>query len=131
MDYRSHVIEARSRETGQFDANCRVDSCRVIGVAVEASLKMAYRPQVGRMVVPLVVQSAANLNSVVFKDVRLAGKPRLLKRLAVQVFPDDAAFAFRIVVESIKRLQNHPYNLEVCAADIGLCIELGTVIWFL
>ena len=95
---------------------------------MEASLKLAYRPQVGRMVVPLVVQSASNLTSVVFKDVKLARERRVVKRLAAQVFPDDAAIALRIVTESMKRLQKHPYNLKVCATDMRFCIELGNAI---
>ena len=128
MDYRSQVIEAHNHETGRFDSTGHVDCCRVIGAAVEASMKLAYRPQVGRMVVPLVVQSASNLTSVVFKDVKLARERRVVKRLAVQVFPDDAAFALRIVTESMKRLQKHPYNLEVCATEMRSCIELGNAI---
>ena len=128
MDYRSHVIEARNHETRWFHSTYHVDCCRVIGAAVEASLKLAYRPQVGRMVVPLVVQSASNLTSVVFQDVELARERRVVKRVAVRAFPDDAAFALRIVTESMKRLQKHPYNLEVCATDVRSCIELGNAI---
>ena len=122
------MIEARNHETGRFDSTCYVDSCRVIGAAVEASLKLAYRPQVGRMVVPLVLQSASNLTSVVFKDVELARERCVVKRVAVRAFPDDAAFALRVVTESMKRLQKHPYNLEVCATDMRFCIELGSAI---
>ena len=127
MDYRSQVIEAHNHETGRFDSTGHVDCCRVIGAAVEASLKLAYRPQVGRMVVPL-VQSASNLTSVVFQDVNLARERRVVKRLLVQVFPDDAAFALRIVTESMKRLQKHPYNLKVCATHMRFCSELGNAV---
>ena len=127
MDYNSHVILARCRETGLFDPKCRVDSCRVIGTCVETSLKLAYRPQVGHMVIPLAVQSPLNLTTVVFKDVKLAREHRVMKRLAVLASPDDAASALRIVTESMKRLQGHPYHLEVCATDKRFCIELGSV----
>ena len=68
VDYKTACILARSLKTSEFDEN-RVGSCHVIGVVAEASLKLAYRPKVGCLPCPLLLQSSEMFPNVDFHDV--------------------------------------------------------------
>ena len=116
MDYKTHAIQMRNRETGLF-AGDLVDSCQVVGAVVECSLRTAYRPQPGILPVPLVVQDVALFPRVIFKDVLPPRHSEPCRTHAVQVYPTDAELGLKIVRGILERLQSDPYRLEVATVD--------------
>ena len=82
MDYRRQAILTRSK-SGKFER--RVDACQVVGAAVESSLKLAYRPQVGLLPVPLAFQQPVHIPRVSLRDVLPPGFTRAKASEDVQV----------------------------------------------
>jgi len=116
VDYKKTCILARTLKTGLFDDN-RLGSCHVIGVVVEASLKLAYRPAVGCLPCPVAMQTALMFASVTFHDVLLEGETHARDTLDVKVWPKDADRALAVVRALLSKVQSHPYQLEVLSAD--------------
>jgi hypothetical protein len=98
------------------DARHALDTCCVVGKAVEASLKLAYRPQVGIAPIPLQCQTAADLATMEIADVVLEGT-HLARRVHVKVPVADATLAIKVAKEVVTSLQRQPYNLEVLTVD--------------
>jgi len=115
-DYKSRRILARSLRTGAFDENC-VGSCHVIGVVAEASLKLAYRPKVGCLPCPVLLQSSEMFPSVDFHDVLLQGEATARTTLNVKVYATDADRALSLLRALLTKLQSYPYHLEVLSVD--------------
>ena len=115
MDYKRSKIVIRSKN-GCFE-NERVSSCSVVGSLVEASLRLAYRPRVGEMPVPLSLQRPAHFPVVALRDVLPPGYQRAASSIDVKVYPADAELALAVAKDGVSKLQRPPYNLEVNAAD--------------
>lgn len=114
MDYRRQAILTRSKN-GKFES--RVSACQVVGAAVESSLKLAYRPRVGSLPVPLAFQQPVDIPTVSLKDVLPPGHTRAKASHDVQVFPRDAELALKVSKECVSKFQLPPYNLEVNTVD--------------
>ena len=71
MDYKHAQAQTRG-STGRFDGG-DVGSCQAVGAAVEKALRLAHRPAVGSLPVPLVCQSTGMIPCVVLHDVRKPG----------------------------------------------------------
>ena len=116
VDYKTACILVRSLKTGEFDEN-RVGSCHVIGVVAEASLKLAYRPKVGCLPCPVLLQSSEMFPNVDFHDVLLQGETKARNTLNVKVYPKDAVRALSLLRDLLTKLQSYPYHLEVLSVD--------------
>lgn len=94
----------------------RLDDCCVVGKSAEHALKLAYRPEVGRLPIPLPLQRAADLEILLVSQTRQDGRPSL-RPVSVRVPPSVATLALRVATEAVQRLQGPPYNLEVLSVD--------------
>jgi len=117
MDYTRHKIQACSPATKKFDGEYFVNSTLVVGALVEASMRLAYRPAIGTLQVPLVAQSPQTFTKVDLKNVIPPGASKAVKSFPVKAFRDDVDKALRILREGMGKLQEEPYRLEVAAVD--------------
>ena len=117
MDYKTCRILVRSKRTGKFEDDSKVEACLVVGSVVETSLKLAYRPQLRTLPIPLIIQGPSCFPAVTIKDVLPPEYKRAVPSLSVTAHPSDATLGLKVVTESMTLLLQSPYNLEVCTAD--------------
>ena len=116
IDYRWRLIQVRIRSNGEFAGDV-VGSCHVLGAVVEASLRLAYRPEVGSLPHPLAMQSAVLFPVVMLRDVLLAGEMHARKSLEVKVYPEDAYLTLAVARSGLLKLQCCLNYLEVLSVD--------------
>jgi hypothetical protein len=114
-NYRAICLETKNRQ-GIFDGQ-RVDSCQVIGKGVEVCLKLAYRPAVGLIPVPLPLQTSSLVPSVHLHDIFVPGHSKASPSLLVKVFPSDAQKAIDISQDVVQKLMGPPWHLQVLSVD--------------
>lgn len=119
MDYKQHQILTRSKKTGKFEKDSRVDSCLIVGSAVEAYLRLSYRPAVGVMPLPLQFCKPCHLKSVDLRDVLPPEYERAVKSWPTKVSHKDAQLALDVLQDGLSKLMSPPYNLEVLTCDHG------------
>ena len=115
LNYKAVVLLTRNKQ-GAFDGE-KVGSCQVVGKAVEVSLKLAYRPAIGVLPVPLRLQTSSLLPVVALHDIRLPGSQRASKSVDVKCFPSEAEKAIEINKAGLKKLMGPPWHLQVLTAD--------------
>ena len=93
----------------------------VVGKAVEACWRNAYRPGVHKWPVPLGLQGAADISSVTFSNVWRRGpgvQEVALGRQDFRVYEDDAALALQVAREVMaKFVASAPYFFQVLTVD--------------
>ena len=115
MNYKEHAILVRSKHNGKFES--RVECCRVVGAALEACLRLAYRPAVGAIPVPLQFLTPEHITAVALRDVLPPGYHAPVQTWTTQVFPEDAQLALTVLRDGLSKLVSPPYNLEVNTCD--------------
>lgn len=113
LNYKRKKLTITSRRGVERHA---VNTCCVVGMAVEQSWKLAYKPQVGTVPIPLHCQAAADLATVHISDVIPEGE-HSARRVQLAVPTADATLALKVAKDVVAMLQGQPYNLEVLTAD--------------
>lgn len=90
--------------------------CCLLGKAVEAALKLAYRPGVGQLPIPLQCQAPCDLREVTFSDVLREGERRA-SAVTVKVSLQMAEQATKIAMDVVAKLKGRPFHLEVLTVD--------------
>ena len=92
-----------------------ITSCVVVGKGVEASWKLAYRPERNKLPIPVELQTINDLSEVTFSNVWEGEQP--LGRQRVQMTVKDAALAIRISQGVLREFAKAPYSLQVLTTD--------------
>ena len=113
INYRVAALWVKSPDGG---GRSRLDDCNVVGRSAEHAWKLAFRPAIGRLPIPLSLQRAADLEILPVSQVWHDGRPSP-RSVSVRVPSNVASLALRVATEAVQRLQGPPYNLVVLAAD--------------
>ena len=108
MDYKQHKILARSKKTGKFEEDSRVRSCLSVGSGVEAYLRLAYRPAVGAMPVPLQFFKPEQVTTVALRDVLPPRYQRAARSWDPKDFPKDAQLTLKVAQGGLSELPSQP-----------------------
>ena len=123
FDYKTSNLMRKAKEGEQF-ADYRIDSSVVVGILVEAILRLCYKPSVGQLPVPVAEQTHAQ-HSVVSITRVLAPSKKTAATLLVGATVRDFELAQDIALGILKRLADN--RLAVLTADARkhdlLCLE--------
>ena len=111
MDYLKKNLSCKARNGRKIDITAYV----VIGKAVECCWKLAYRPEVGFLPIPVEVQRPFDIQTVTFS--RLYLDDAWIGRKPVLVHEKDAVMALKIAREVMCVFFAPPYSMQVLTSD--------------